>query len=149
MSVSASIYSSKKSSFPSSIHLFSPVHCSRTDSILLTAIIFKYIDRWLLRPQPSVGRSPTEYLQKAKRSFPNEARSVEAKKLEREESDTTWLIWCGPRQLVTEVKFSGQCAWATWLIKASEAWTWASTCSNNFLFWVVMPQSRGSRHFRH
>ena len=40
-----------------------------------------------------------------KRSFLNEARSAEAKKLERDETDTTWLIWCGPQQLVTEVKY--------------------------------------------
>ena len=45
----------KKAHFRVSIHSFSPVHCSRTDSIVRTAIIFKRIDRWLLRPQSSKG----------------------------------------------------------------------------------------------
>ena len=64
-------YPGQKSSFPSQhtfIYAGPLVHCSRTDSIVRTTIIFKRIDRWLLRPQSSVGLCPTEYLRKAKLS---------------------------------------------------------------------------------
>ena len=137
----------QKSSFPSQQHSFSPVHCSRTDLIVRTAIIFNYIDRWLLRPLSSVGRSPAEYLQKAKLSERGtKHRGIENGK-GRNWYHVTSLMWTATAgdgsQIFSAMRMSDPASLGFRSLDRS------LNPPKHFLSCAVILRSRGSRHFRH